>query len=455
MKKSTLIGMALSLLLVFVAAKAAPAAPLDDWTQKSPAMKPSARLGHAMASVGGDQVLLFGGDDGTFTADETWVYDLSDDTWTLKSPATSPSARAFHAMASIGDDQVLLFGGYDASGRFDETWVYDLSDDTWTLKSPATSPSARDRHAMASIGGGQVVLFGGYDGAPNDETWVYDLSDNTWTQKSPATKPSARTASAMAFLGTGSSQVLLFGGVDASGRDDETWVYPALPGLSINDVSLDEGDAGVTSFEFTVSLDLPAGVGGVTFDIATADGTAQDDNPATEDNDYVPKLLLNQTIPAGSSTYTFGVTVNGDFTNEPDETFFVNVTNVTGAALVDGQGEGTITNDDVGASAPQMIQEAIDTVGSLPNSAFRNPSNRTPLRNKLREVQAKIARGTRCDLCQALSKLVHDVLPKMDGASPPPDWITGAAAEGLADQIRALIGQLQLEVAALGGCGGC
>lgn len=41
------------------------------------------------------------------------------------------------------------------------------------------------------------------------------------------------------------------------------------------------------------------------------------------------------------------MTVNGDAAIEPDETFFVNVTNVTGASVADGQGIGTITNDDV------------------------------------------------------------------------------------------------------------
>jgi len=71
------------------------------------------------------------------------------DDWTLQSPATKPSARVFHKMASLGGDQVLLFGGHDGSND-DETWVYDLSDNIWTLKSPATKPSARHFHAMAS-----------------------------------------------------------------------------------------------------------------------------------------------------------------------------------------------------------------------------------------------------------------------------------------------------------------
>ena len=46
--------------------------------------------------------------------------------------------------------------------------------------------------------------------------------------------------------------------------------------LCINDVSQFETDAGTTTFTFTVTLDAPAGPSGVTFDIATANGTASD-----------------------------------------------------------------------------------------------------------------------------------------------------------------------------------
>ncbi|MFN3747579.1 MAG: putative Ig domain-containing protein [Sphingorhabdus sp.] len=113
-----------------------------------------------------------------------------------------------------------------------------------------------------------------------------------------------------------------------------------LPNLAINDVTANEGNAGTTNFTFTVSLSAPAGPGGVTFDIATANGTA------TGGVDYVTNALTGQTIPTGSSTYTFTVQANGDVLNEPSETFFVNVTNVVNAVVVDGQGVGTIVNDD-------------------------------------------------------------------------------------------------------------
>jgi predicted extracellular nuclease len=111
--------------------------------------------------------------------------------------------------------------------------------------------------------------------------------------------------------------------------------------LSIDDVTVTEGAAGTTIASFTVALSQPAGVGGVTFDIATQDGTA-----TTADGDYVGNALLGQSIAQGDSDYTFDVTVNGDNNPETYETFLVNVANVTGAILLDGQGVGTIQTDD-------------------------------------------------------------------------------------------------------------
>ncbi len=114
------------------------------------------------------------------------------------------------------------------------------------------------------------------------------------------------------------------------------------PLLTINDPVVSEGSGGTTVLTYTVSLSAPAGPGGVTFDIATADGTA-----TSADSDYAVRTLTGQTIAAGASTYSFSVTVNGDTRLEPSETVLVNVTNVTGATVSDGQGQGTITNDDL------------------------------------------------------------------------------------------------------------
>ena len=88
-----------------------------------------------------------------------------------------------------------------------------------------------------------------------------------------------------------------------------------LPALSIGDVTVLEGDSGTVDAVFTVSLSDPAGVGGVTFDVAT-----QDDTATIADDDYEANALTGQVIPEGEDEYTFTVTVNGDLDPEPNET---------------------------------------------------------------------------------------------------------------------------------------
>jgi hypothetical protein len=111
------------------------------------------------------------------------------------------------------------------------------------------------------------------------------------------------------------------------------------PTVSIGDAAILEGNAGTKVLRFTVSLSK-ASTGPVTFNVATANGTA------TAGSDYVARSLANQSIPAGTLAKVFDVTLNGDTTIEPTETLLVNVSNVVGGVLGDGQATGTITNDD-------------------------------------------------------------------------------------------------------------
>ena len=109
--------------------------------------------------------------------------------------------------------------------------------------------------------------------------------------------------------------------------------------LSIADVSTSEGNSGTKVATFTVRLSQAA-ASTVTYNIATANGTA------TAGSDYIAKTLAGQSIPAGQTSKTFTVTINGDTTKEANETFNVNVSNVVGASVADGQARGTIVNDD-------------------------------------------------------------------------------------------------------------
>ena len=110
------------------------------------------------------------------------------------------------------------------------------------------------------------------------------------------------------------------------------------PTISIDDVEDGEGDSGQLNDDFTVTLSTASGQV-VSVDFATADGSA------TAGSDYVA-TSGTLTFPIGITTRTVSVPVSGDTTVEPNENFFVNLTNPVNATIADGQGEGTILNDD-------------------------------------------------------------------------------------------------------------
>src|SRR5207249_4854876 len=78
----------------------------------------------------------------------------------------------------------------------------------------------------------------------------------------------------------------------------------------------------------------------VSVNFTTADGSA------TAGSDYAATNGL-LTFAAGVTNQTITVRVNGDVLSESNETFFVNLSGSTNATIADGQGVGTITNDEL------------------------------------------------------------------------------------------------------------
>jgi probable HAF family extracellular repeat protein len=110
------------------------------------------------------------------------------------------------------------------------------------------------------------------------------------------------------------------------------------PLMSISDVTVAEGNTGTRVATFTVTLSATSSQP-VTVAYATADGTA------TAGSDY-QAASGTLTIPAGQASGTITVLVNGDRLPEPNETFFVNLSTPTNAIIADGQGVGTIVDDE-------------------------------------------------------------------------------------------------------------
>lgn len=145
--------------------------------------------------------------------------------------------------------------------------------------------------------------------------------------------------------------------------------------ISINDVTVVEAtNFPQSSANFTVSLNGPSEKP-ISVDFAPQPGTA------TANVDYGGGTGTVE-FPVGTVTRTIFVSINMDNVFEPDETFFINLSNPTNATIADGQGKATITNDD-----PQptiAISTSIRTEGAAGTSGtstfqvtLSNPSYQT------------------------------------------------------------------------------
>jgi hypothetical protein len=308
---------------------------------------PPPRYDHQMVyDAGRDRIVMFGGRSaaGTPLAD-TWIWNGS--SWSA-GPA-GPSARFDHAMAYDSvRGVVVLFGGDTGTVKLGDTWEWNGS--SWALRA-TTGASPRSGAALSEYGSpcGGVMLFGGR--APTNallqDHWFW--SGTAWSNGGfLATRPSPRENARMLY-DPAEGRLWLFGGLTMAGRSGEMWtgtVVSTSGSFSIDDVTVAEGSAGTTGATFTVSLSplLPSGA---SVNYATADGSA------TGGSDYV----------ASSGTAVFGacqgaavvtVPVIGDLVDEPNETFLVNLSSPSGGVIVDGQGQGTITDDD---PTPEVIVE--------------------------------------------------------------------------------------------------
>ncbi len=138
---------------------------------------------------------------------------------------------------------------------------------------------------------------------------------------------------------------------DGEIEDHLLTILPA-PVLSIQDVQMPEGRVGRTLFPFVVTRSHNLNEVRVT--VATRSGSA------VADDDFVGKTQRFIFPTGGPLEMTFEVEVFGDRVAEPDEQFFVDLLDVSGAAVEVGSATGLIVNDDNG---PRVA--SIRAAGSL------------------------------------------------------------------------------------------
>lgn len=131
----------------------------------------------------------------------------------------------------------------------------------------------------------------------------------------------------------------------------------AAPVLDIGNVSQLEGNSGHTTFEFPVTLSVPAPAGGIRVRATTLGMTA------TETEDFIGLAEAEFLIAEGETGTVIPVQVVGDTIDEPDETFLVTLLLLGDGGAVFGTsfgiGTGTILNDDA-STAILSIAAAAD-----------------------------------------------------------------------------------------------
>ena len=201
---------------------------------------PGRRVGGLVYDAAANELVLFGGHNGTSSTAKTYAYfndtwvlpgnPLAGGKWTPLSPPVSPPARAEPMMAyDPTTGAVILFGGYSQYGsalphEFGDTWSF--ANGVWTLLqfNLLQQPPARDGGFLIydpAVSG--LVLFGGhYLNQRRWDTWLW--TGSAWQSLFAWPSPPPQDTNRLAYDPI-NNYLVNFGGMTKHGTIGETWVF--------------------------------------------------------------------------------------------------------------------------------------------------------------------------------------------------------------------------------------
>jgi hypothetical protein len=344
------------------------------WTIES--QEQDAALGWSVASAGdvnrdgyGDAIV---GTRGQESAGQAIVY--------LGSPAGPRSSRAWqtrgepgafygHASAGAGDvngdgyDDVMV-GAWGQSSELGRAYVFhavptagpqlavedttvDETEPSASLKVVLWPPQAQAVSVRYHTADGAATAGSDFTGAEGDLTFepgatvkavTVPLLDDAWGEPQEDLQLTLSDA-VNASIGQATGRAWI--------RDDDP------PSVFVSDASIIEGSDGMAILGFTVSLLRPEEEW-IYVDYATGDGTA------TADADY-RSASGTASVPPRQTQATVTVIVQDDTLSEGNESFLLNLSAPRGAVIADGQGVGTIIDDEAAGYFPLTPCRAADT----------------------------------------------------------------------------------------------
>lgn len=197
----------------------------DSWTEKSPAVSPPSRYGHAMSLDGvRREILLVGGmasNQGPYMNcyNDTWVYNLATESWVELKPVNGAPDKVYAgAVYDSRRGNHLVYGGWSEFSQNNSIWAFNITQNNWTSFHADVNPGAWSGHAMVyDSASDRVVLFGSSEGPPG-AVWTFDPGSNIWANLSPpANRPESPPSDAVFCPSTGAIRCLVGG--------NATWDY--------------------------------------------------------------------------------------------------------------------------------------------------------------------------------------------------------------------------------------
>jgi hypothetical protein len=215
----------------------------DSIYDSSPVQSPSIRNGQGFVfDHVGNNLYYFGGyynDGQPHYRKDMWKFDLTNRLWSIVNEGTGPEARFARGMVyDEHKNEIYLFGGYyydffgGTRNYLNDMWLYNITNDAWQeVNDGSNVPEPRDGQTMIYdpvnkdiyLHGGRKWL-GGTTYKYYDDLWKFDISGKTWTNLTDSTTVSGRSRQAMCY-DSRHGDIYIFGGMNASGYNNETWQY--------------------------------------------------------------------------------------------------------------------------------------------------------------------------------------------------------------------------------------
>ncbi len=180
---------------------------------------PSARYNHTTVwDNETNQMIVWGGIDGS-RINTGGRYNPASDSWqTTDTGANVPSGRHIHtAIWDNTNNQMIIWGGDEGSGLANTGGRYNPIADSWQTMSMTNTPSGRyNQTSIWDTANNQMIIWGGYDGAITNTGGRYDPSADSWQTTSIGNNvPSARTSHTSIWDDV-NNEMIVWGGADVA-----------------------------------------------------------------------------------------------------------------------------------------------------------------------------------------------------------------------------------------------